>query len=344
MADTQQEAEEAEDSAETSEGEAMSEKPDWRFSMTLPLADQIRQKVESLRKAITYAYTGSAEHGSFLRNGGSEYVPSVFMTLDELDDLLAISNGESETCICTQAEINQFGTPDPLCKAHQHPPVLPPSVERLIGEYVGSESQWNRSLDYCFAKAAATKLATQAFALGQAEAREECATVVGSFWPYDPNKGLNVNAVLAAIRSVPPIPTHFKPRQGWKGEGIPVAPGRRVVHQRHNERGYFVQVVDDYAGVRIGFTPSQVHELINALGQAEASAPEKEIEAAYQRGLSAAETDKLIKIAQYDQRERDAQIAESYHKGYGGIDGIVLQEGGHRIATAIRQAAPPQEP
>jgi hypothetical protein len=54
-----------------------------------PSITTAKEKIQLLRRAIQYAYTGSAEHGSFLRGGGGEWTPSVFMTLDELESLLA---------------------------------------------------------------------------------------------------------------------------------------------------------------------------------------------------------------------------------------------------------------
>lgn len=63
--------------------------------MTKPSGDlqrrvqDLREKLKSLEKAIHAAYSGSAEHGSFLRRGGGEYVPSVFMTLNHAYELLA---------------------------------------------------------------------------------------------------------------------------------------------------------------------------------------------------------------------------------------------------------------
>lgn len=57
---------------------------------TLPEGiERLRLIAKSIEGALRYAYTGSAEHGSFLRDGSAEYVPSVFMLLDSLYDGLA---------------------------------------------------------------------------------------------------------------------------------------------------------------------------------------------------------------------------------------------------------------
>jgi hypothetical protein len=63
-----------------------------------PSLEEIRQRVDAdvylLERALQHAYTGSAEDGSFLRRGGGEYVPSVFLVVDRLRaalrDLLAV--------------------------------------------------------------------------------------------------------------------------------------------------------------------------------------------------------------------------------------------------------------
>lgn len=48
------------------------------------MATELTKLLSSLHRALDFAYSGSAENGSFLRNGGGEYVPSVFMTFDNL--------------------------------------------------------------------------------------------------------------------------------------------------------------------------------------------------------------------------------------------------------------------
>lgn len=53
----------------------------------MPLRDQkyIEDKLNSLRRALEAAYTGDSEYGSFFRRGQhGEYVPSVFLTFNEL--------------------------------------------------------------------------------------------------------------------------------------------------------------------------------------------------------------------------------------------------------------------
>ena len=51
--------------------------------------DRIWSLVGSLRIAIEMAYSGSAEHGSFLRGGSGECVPSPHWKLHELESELA---------------------------------------------------------------------------------------------------------------------------------------------------------------------------------------------------------------------------------------------------------------
>lgn len=52
--------------------------------------ERIAALVTLLEKALRYAFAGSAEHGSFLRlDRAGEWVPSVFMTLEELRTLLS---------------------------------------------------------------------------------------------------------------------------------------------------------------------------------------------------------------------------------------------------------------
>lgn len=57
---------------------------------TLKDVERAKVAAASLRKAVNWAFTGSAEDGSFLRgfHAGDEYVPSVFLLLDQLDDAL----------------------------------------------------------------------------------------------------------------------------------------------------------------------------------------------------------------------------------------------------------------
>jgi len=57
--------------------------------MISPSAEQIAEKVNALGAALANAYRGSAETGSFLRGRSTEWVPSVFLTLRQLRDLLA---------------------------------------------------------------------------------------------------------------------------------------------------------------------------------------------------------------------------------------------------------------
>jgi len=60
--------------------------------MTPDQTARISELLTLLEKALNYAYSGSAEYGSFLRPHRAEFrgefVPSVFMTFDELRDLL----------------------------------------------------------------------------------------------------------------------------------------------------------------------------------------------------------------------------------------------------------------
>jgi hypothetical protein len=62
-----------------------------------PKKDEIAKLVNSLEMAIQNAYSGSAEHGSFLRRGGGEWTPSVFMTLDRLKQALSDYEALRET-------------------------------------------------------------------------------------------------------------------------------------------------------------------------------------------------------------------------------------------------------
>lgn len=45
--------------------------------------------VARLRMVINSAYTGSAEHGSFLRHGGGEMTPNAFLVLEDVEAALA---------------------------------------------------------------------------------------------------------------------------------------------------------------------------------------------------------------------------------------------------------------
>lgn len=50
--------------------------------------EEVERHIEGLKRAVRYAYSGSAENGSFIRRGGGEYAPSVFMTMERLDEAL----------------------------------------------------------------------------------------------------------------------------------------------------------------------------------------------------------------------------------------------------------------
>lgn len=51
--------------------------------------ERLGKVAKSIENAINVAYSGSAQHGSFLRNGGGEYTPCAFMLMNELDEAIA---------------------------------------------------------------------------------------------------------------------------------------------------------------------------------------------------------------------------------------------------------------
>ena len=58
--------------------------------------EELAQTVASLEaaaqrvsNALEYAYTGSAEDGSFLRGTRNEYVPSAFVSMNQLNESIA---------------------------------------------------------------------------------------------------------------------------------------------------------------------------------------------------------------------------------------------------------------
>lgn len=61
------------------------------------MTNDVHQVVKSLRMAVEAAFAGSAEHGSFFRSGvQGEWTPSVFMTLNQLDDALIAMRERAE--------------------------------------------------------------------------------------------------------------------------------------------------------------------------------------------------------------------------------------------------------
>jgi hypothetical protein len=50
---------------------------------------RLEAAAQSVRKALEAAYRGSAENGSFFRGARGEYVPSAFMSMNELEDAIA---------------------------------------------------------------------------------------------------------------------------------------------------------------------------------------------------------------------------------------------------------------
>lgn len=63
--------------------------PDPSFSSSVGI-DTITALIEKLEHAINYAYAGSAERGSFVKGGGGEWVPCVFLTLNQLKAAVAV--------------------------------------------------------------------------------------------------------------------------------------------------------------------------------------------------------------------------------------------------------------
>lgn len=51
--------------------------------------DRLEVAAQRIKRALHAAYSGSAEHGSFFRNATGEYVPSVFVIMNELEDAIA---------------------------------------------------------------------------------------------------------------------------------------------------------------------------------------------------------------------------------------------------------------
>jgi methyl-accepting chemotaxis protein len=96
------------------------------------LVSEIRQRVDSIERALVYAYKGSAEHGSFLRHGSGEYVPSVFMTLNQLRDSVTAALGLIEQ---QQAALSKVQT------------VAEEMSESLNPEEWLSSTQWHAAMD-----------------------------------------------------------------------------------------------------------------------------------------------------------------------------------------------------
>ncbi len=60
------------------------------------LIKELEDEADKITQALEAAYRGSAENGSFFRNGGGEFVPSVFVTLKRLKGTIAKLKNKSE--------------------------------------------------------------------------------------------------------------------------------------------------------------------------------------------------------------------------------------------------------